>query len=123
MIRLAVPLALVAAPAVAQDSVSIGRSGYTNPTTVTLQDSAHPQAVAEIVFHNAPVNGPSNNGDYHLSHGGLEVTVRFEWDMDGDADGIEVFAPPGFIAVPPILAVHEGMTGTVLIFSDEGVTG
>jgi hypothetical protein len=123
VIRLAVPLALVAAPAVAQDSVSIGRSGYTNPTTVTLQDSAHPQAVAEIVFHNAPVNGPSNNGDYHLSHNGIEVTVTFTWNMMGDDDGIEIAVPDGFIAVPPVLAVPEGSTGTVLIFSNEGVTG
>jgi hypothetical protein len=122
MTRLALALAFLAGPAVAQDTVTIGPATY-RPTTVTLQDTAHPGAVAEIVFDNRPVNGPNDNGDYHLSHNGLSVTVRFEWDMDGDADGIEVFAPPGFIAVPPILAVHEGMTGTVLIFSDEGVTG
>lgn len=122
MKRIATALAILAAPAIAQDTVTIGPAGY-RPTTVTMQDSAHPGAVAEIVFENRPTNGPHNNGKYSLSHGGIDVSIRFEWDMLGRDDGIEVTVPPGFLAVPPILAVPEGGVGTVLIFSDEGATG
>jgi hypothetical protein len=123
MTRLLLALCFAAAPAMAQEGVTLG-NGWQQPTTITLQDTDHPEAVAEVVFRNEPVNGAHHNGDYTLRHGDLTVIVTFTWDMAGNDDGIEVQPPSGFMAVPPILAVPEGATGTVLIFIDEGmVTG
>jgi hypothetical protein len=47
-------------------------------STVTLQPSDEPGAVAEIIFVNKPSNGPFNNGNYYLSMDGIDVTVEFE---------------------------------------------
>jgi len=84
-------------------------------TTVTLQPSEAPGAVAEIIFDNRDVNGSRDNGVYPLSIPGVSVEVVFHWTVG--ADSIEVITEDGFYAVPPVLETDEGSIGTVLIFS------
>jgi hypothetical protein len=112
MKRLAFALAILAVPASAE-TVRIATS------TVTLQPSDEPGAVAEIIFVNKPSNGPFNNGNYYLSMDGIDVTVEFEWNAMGGSDALHITVPDGLVVIPPFLAVPEGSTGRALIYSGE----
>jgi hypothetical protein len=107
---------IIAAPAFAE-TVAIATS------TVTLQATDAPGAVAELVFQNDPTNGPQNDGNYTLSIDGLTVTFRFEWDAMGSDDGLRISVPEGFTVMPPFLAVPEGGTGRALIYAGDVPVG
>ena len=113
----ALALGLLAAPAAAlADMVSI--SG----TPVTLKDTQRPGAIAEVVMHNVQRNNQPDEGDYTLTHNGLTVTVTFDWDSTmAGADRITVAVPEGYVADPVAIDVPEYATGTIVIFSVDGV--
>jgi hypothetical protein len=91
-------------------------------TPVTLKGTDRPGAIAEVVMHNVQRNDQPDEGDYPLAHNGLTVTVTFDWDstMSG-ADRITVFVPEGYVADPEFIDVPEYGTGTIYIFSVDGV--
>lgn len=113
---LAAALASHGAAAFSQDTAVIGPSnGFYGQTTVTLGPSD--VAAAKVTFDNRNVNGPRDNGPYTLTAMGLTVEVIFHWSTAADA--IEVIAPPGYYADPPVLELAESGVGTVLILSGE----
>jgi hypothetical protein len=116
MIRAAI-LCLMASPVVAEQTAIIG-DYRGQSTTVTLQPSDAPGAVAEVVMHNQAVNGLEDDGTYTLT-GAITVDVQFTWGSAGDT--ITVTPPLGFIAFPETITVQEGATGVVVIYSAEGV--
>jgi hypothetical protein len=91
------------------------------PSTITLQPTEAPGAVAEVVFQNKAVNNDKDNGSYALTMGGLTVSVEFIWDAQGGEDAIRVTPPPGYFAHPEILPLVEGTTGVILIYDMEAV--
>ena len=89
-------------------------------STVTLQPTEAPGAVAEVVFRNAMVNSDKDDGDYPLTMGALTISVSFVWDANGSgADQITVTVPPGYAADPETLTVPEGAVGTIIIYDME----
>ena len=116
MTRLALALTLIAAPALA-DTVTLKGS------TVTLRPTERPGALAEVEFYNDASNWQDDNGDHVLTLGGLQVGLRFTWNVAGDNDQIELTPPEGVICDPRdcTLSLGEGETGMVHLFSVEGV--
>ena len=88
-------------------------------TTVKMQATTEPGAVAEIIFDNQPENGPGDNGTFTLTLGGLDVEVTFIWGVGDDA--ITVIPPDGYFADPERLDVPEGGLGVLHIYSYEAV--
>lgn len=116
MTRLALALTLIAVPALA-DTVTLKGS------TVTLRPTERPGALAEVEFYNDPSNYLDDNGEHVLTLDGLEVGLRFTWNVSGDDDRIELTPPEGVICDPRdcALSLAEGDTGVVYLFSVEGV--
>ena len=116
-------LLLLVGPAAAQESVSIGApSTYLGTTYILLRETEEPGAVAELLFHNADVNDPTDEAPYTVVLNGLTVTVRFYHNVGpGGPDRIEVFPPPGIAAVPPSLTLMEGY-GDIVYFYPEGMS-
>lgn len=86
-------------------------------TTITLQPSTAPGAVAEVVIENINMNGPGDDGSYALDLGALSVGVAFKWDAVGTSDRITVTPPDGLICIPADCAATtpEGGIGRVVI--------
>lgn len=85
-------------------------------STLTLQGTEEPGAVAELVFDNNATNSAGDNGIYTLTHEGLSVAVQFEWNAGGTADRITVEAPEGYIASPRSLDVQEHRVERIFIY-------
>jgi len=102
-------IALAALPALAEPVGAL--------STVEIGSSSAIGAVAEVTFRN--VLEPANNViDVPLGEG---VVASFQM-MPGDIpDRMTVTVPEGYIAVPEYVDVHEGMNGTVVIYSIEGL--
>jgi hypothetical protein len=112
MTRAALILAFLAMPAHA-NPVSV--SG----TTIQLQDTDRPGAIAEVTMHNVLTNGPQDTGvTFTLDHHGLTVEGRFEWNRDGNSDAVHITPPDGIMCVPYdcILTVPEMQTGKLYLF-------
>ena len=92
-------------------------------TVITLQPSAAPGAVAEVVIENINMNGPGDDGSYALDMGALSVGVAFKWDAVGTSDRLTVTPPDGLICIPADCAVvvEEGKVGRVLIIEWSGM--
>lgn len=117
-LRAFVPFALSVGTAAA-DSVTVSGS------TVQMQASERPGAVAEIILRNILTNGPQDTGQsFDLTHGGLTVSATFTWDigLTGD-DAVTVEPPEGIICVPSdcVLIVREMDTGTLWLFDLQAV--
>lgn len=113
MIRPAVLSALVlAAPCAAQDRHSWGGPGY--QSTITLQPTDAPGAVAEVVFDNRTVH-VDELATFDLTLDGLTVTVEALVGRGLTPDRMTVLPPPGYIADPPEIDVPEEQIGRVLI--------
>ncbi|MFY0633692.1 MAG: hypothetical protein JXQ91_07765 [Vannielia sp.] len=110
MIRALALLLACAMPLAAQDTRSLSSS------TVTLQPTSEPGAVAEIVFVNKNDNGSDDEITFPLVWLDVAVDVTFTWQADGSADAITVETPSGLVAVPRTLTLDENTTGTILIF-------
>jgi hypothetical protein len=105
----------LAAPAAAQDQVSIGG------TYVHAGSTEQPGAVAEVTMTNAMVNDDKDDGDYSLSFEGIAISVTFEWDASNTDDRMKVTVPEGFIAHPSYVDVPEYGKGTIYIYPADGV--
>lgn len=118
MTRVALIACLVAAPALAQDDTALfGVPSDLGATSVRLQPTDAPDAVAEVVFVNAQINKDADEGVSTLVMGDLIVEVTFGFNVaPGGADSITVVPPPGYYADPPTLVVTENDSGTVLIY-------
>lgn len=103
---------------ISRPSVSSGNRIVFEPDAyIELRYSQNPMAVAEIHFKNRLVNGPSDNGSYHLSLGEVEVELIFTWDPEGiDDDRIEVITGPSYWVHEPMLDVMEGSEAIILIY-------
>lgn len=100
------------------------RTGQTIPTTITLQPTKRAGALAEIVMHNVDINYSTDETSADLTLGALVVNVGFDWEADtGGADAAIVTPPAGVVCLPRDcrLVVPEGGTGTLYLFSVEGV--
>jgi len=114
-----------AGPALAGDTAAIGEQvGSTGPSVVQLQPSARPGALGELSLRNEMVNDDSHTGArVVLDIPGLAVGVTFQWNADLlGADAVTLDVPDGVICLPSCeLVVPEGETGTVVLYSVEGV--
>lgn len=111
---------LPALPLFARDRATLDLAG----TLVTLQDSAHPTAFAEIVMQNEPVNGAGDNGEHILILRDFPVVVEFVWNRGpAGEDAIIVTPPDGVICDPGtcVLELPENETGTLYLFRWEGM--
>lgn len=100
-------------------AAAMAESHNLSGSLVTMQDTARPGALAEVELRNIPNNGEHDNGSFELTHNGITVTVTFTWNAFGSPDQIEVEAPEGFVAVPPVIEVDEHSVGTIYIFSGQ----
>lgn len=93
-------------------------------TTITLQDTTEPGAVAEVEMNNLPVNGDTDNGDYPLTLRDLRATIRFHWNSGpAGADSITVEPPEGMTCKPTSCALEllDGYSGKVYLMPWEGM--
>lgn len=121
MIRLALGLALilVCSAALAGETAVWAEWGeIDNPSTVTIRATSEPGAVAEIIFRNENVNGPTDDDTFApVTLGDLVVEISFTWQAREDgADAITARPPEGFFAVPETLVVVEGGSDRILIY-------
>jgi hypothetical protein len=91
---------------------------WNHETHVTIQPTAQPGAVAEIVFLNTEIHGQFAYA-FDLTLDGLTVSVAMEINAQGGAaDRMTVTPPEGYIAVPESVLVPENGAGVVHIFED-----
>ena len=105
---------IIGATFIAGAAVSLDIAG----STVTLEASTDPRAVADVVFVNDLSNGPTDTGAYTLSEGGLVVGVSFTWDANFiGMDRVVVTPPVGMVCVPAActMVVIEGQVGRVAL--------
>jgi hypothetical protein len=114
---------LLAMPADAQDTITIGGI-YVNGaaqfgTTVSIEPSDKPGELAVVTLTNEHVNDGGDNAEYFVGIDGLAVGVTFTWDADGfsGADRITVSPPEGITCLPEdcSVTVLEGFVGTVVL--------
>lgn len=106
--------AFLAMPASAETSHTWGMlEGYTS--TIVLQPTQAPGAVAEIVFDNKTVH-TDENVTFALTLDGLTVEVYAQVGRGLTPDRMTVTPPDGFIAVPPELDVREDDVGVILLY-------
>jgi hypothetical protein len=119
LIRAAILIAL-ASPAVAEQTAIIGEPAlYYGATTVRIQETEAPGAIAEIIYHNVEVNAPEDAGGYTVSFNGITVQIEYSVNVDLlGADSITVIPPAGIIAIPDSLTLQEGYDGTILLYAD-----
>ena len=106
---------LCATPAVADQTHSL------KGTTITIQGTARPGAVAEIVFSNREVNGADDEYSFGLEFGDVTASITFDWNADGDDDAISVEVNEGYIVTPRRLTVHESQVGTTFVYPLQSV--
>lgn len=102
----------LAVPCAAQDRHSWGGAFY--QSTITLQPTDAPGAVAEVVFDNRTVH-VDEFATFDLTLDGLTVTVEALVGRGLTPDRMTVIPPPGYIADPPEIDVPEEQIGRVLI--------
>lgn len=83
-------------------------------STITLQPTDAPGAVAEVVFDNKTVHS-DELVTFDLTMDGLTVTVEALVGRGLTPDRMTVIPPDGFIADPPEIDVGEDAVGRVLI--------
>jgi hypothetical protein len=107
------------------DSIVVPRPAIINGNQIIFEPDAYielrisddPTAIAEIVFNNRRVNGPKDNGTYHLTLGEVIVDLTFTWDPDGiDDDRIEILIGPSFWTFESSIDVREGSEALILIY-------
>ena len=116
---------MVGAASIASLAVIAGAAfGLTiSGSTVTLEPSADPAAIADVVFVNDLSNDGSDTGDYILSQDGLQIGVAFVWNANFiGADQIIVTPPVGMTCRPVncSVTVIEGTTGRVTLLPYQG---
>lgn len=108
--RALIAAALLAFPASAETQ-HLWAGGY---SSIAIQPTAAPGAVAEVVFDNKTVH--SNTLErFDLTLDGLTVTVEALVGRGLTPDRMSVTVPDGYIAVPPDLDVAEDGVGVILV--------
>lgn len=111
--RGALILALAAFPAHADTTYAWGMlEGYRS--TITLQPTDAPGAVAEVVFDNRKVH-TDDEVSFVLDLDGLSVTVDASVGRGLTPDRFTVTPPDGYVAMPPELDVQEDGVGVILV--------
>ena len=93
-------------------------------TTIVMQDTTEPGAIAEVEMKNQPSNGDADNGDYPLVLRDMQAIVRFHWNSGpAGADSITVEPPEGMTCKPTSCALEllEGYSGKVYLMPWEGM--
>lgn len=130
MIRAAVALALLCAPAHVQDTMSIGNpigvGGYVvrGPSTVTLAPTDRPGALAQVAFDNVAINDAGDTGTAGtLTIPGVSVEVAFEWNADfAGPDRVTITPPDGVLCWPRCtIMISEDSQAMIWLFSHEAV--
>ena len=101
-----------ALPAAAQDTHTWGSAFY--PSTIQLQPTAAPGAVAEVIFDNKTVHA-DEEVTFPLTIGDMTVTVTALVGRGLTPDRMTVTPPPGYIAEPPEIDVPEDEVGRIII--------
>lgn len=110
--RGALILALAAFPAHADTTYS-WKSGK-QFSTITLQPTDAPGAVAEVEFINKTVH-TDEDVSFVLDLDGLSVTVDASVGRGLTPDRFTVTPPDGYVAMPPELDVQEDGVGVILV--------
>lgn len=115
-------LALLIALTLPASAETVHTWGYLDSyqSTITLQPTAAPGAVAEVVFQNKTVHA-DELVTFVLEMDELAVTVDALVGRGLTPDRMTVSVPVGFIAVPPEIDVPENEAGAVLIYRWEGM--
>lgn len=91
-------------------------------STITVQTTDAPGALAEVIFDNQDRNGPQDEGEHALSGAGLTLSVLFDWDARGSSDRITLTPPEGVICLPECtLDLPERSVGSILLYSLQSV--
>lgn len=92
-------------------------------TIITMQPTAQPGAIAEIVMDNRRMNGSHDEIGTFLEMPGLSIGVHFDWNVEGDDDALIVSPPDGIICVPSscVLQVPENEVGILYLYAWEGM--
>ncbi len=92
-------------------------------TTITLQPTTQPGAIAEIVMDSRNTNGPQDEVGTFLDLGDLHVGIHFDWNHDGSQDAIKVSPPDGVICEPAtcVLSLEEDTVGVLYLYGWEGM--
>jgi hypothetical protein len=83
-------------------------------SSIAIQPTDAPGAVAEIVFDNRTVHSDTLER-FDLTLDGLTVTVEALVGRGLTPDRMSVTVPDGYIAVPPDLDVAEDEVGVILV--------
>ena len=111
--RLAYSAALICAlPTHAETAHTWGSSFY--QSSITLQPTDAPGAVAEVVFDNKTVHA-DEDVTFTLDLDGLAVMVDAQVGRGLTPDRMTITPPDGYIAVPDMLDVAEDAEGVILI--------
>jgi hypothetical protein len=102
---------LLAFPASAETQ-HLWAGGY---SSIAIQPTDAPGAVAEVVFDNKTVHSDRLER-FDLTLDGLTVTVEALVGRGLTPDRMTVLVPLGYLAEPPELDVAEGATGRILIY-------
>ena len=93
-------------------------------TTIVLQDTTEPGAIAEVEMNNLPVNSDHDDGAYALTLRDMQVWLTFHWNSGpAGADSITVEPPAGMICKPTSCALEllEGYDGKIYLYPWEGM--
>lgn len=104
-------LALLLAFPASAETQHLWAGGY---SSIAIQPTDAPGAVAQIVFDNKTVHSDRLER-FDLTLDGLTVTVEALVGRGLTPDRMTVTPPPGYIAVPPDLDVGEGEVGVILV--------
>ena len=89
-------------------------------STITLQPTEAPGAVAEVEFVNRTVHA-DEDVTFALELDGLQVEVFASVGRGLSPDHMTITPPEGFIAVPSEISVEEAGVGVVLIYEWTGM--
>jgi hypothetical protein len=112
--RLALAFALVLAGTFSAEAEtwSAGRG----QSSVALQSTLTPGAVAEVVFFNSSSDaGGRITHDFTLTHDGLTISGQVDLGL-ADPDTIRVQVPEGFIAFPDTETIPDGHSVVIPIY-------
>jgi hypothetical protein len=107
----ALSILIATATSAQADTVQISGS------TVTLQPTTKPGALAEVEFRNDPTNSHKDNGIYFLDLNGLQIDAKFTWNVEGDKDRIDLTTPENIICSPDCsLTLSENDSGKIWLY-------
>ena len=81
-------------------------------TITAMPDDA---CAARLVIYNAWTDWPDEPMPADVSIDGLAIALRILHGSASTPDVVEVFPPPGMIAIPPVVSIPEEDSATVLI--------